>query len=492
MTILLCLGYMVIPGLLPARRLTGSWSVAPAVAPLVTCLIAAVAGIAAMMTSSQPLLWFGAIVLVANVAIFVPAEVGRKDDWVRPAAVGVVLVLAVLPFLSLLRFSVGQDARFDWLAHARWYFQGGSFLRSTLLGTGAWSRENDYPPLVHATVGIFWALRGRIDYRSGQIVIALANASALASLGLIMTRVLRRSTTLARVTAAVGLAWIGYGIAGSNATNAYADLLWSAAAAIAVTALLLGPRDPVLIRIGLLALFVSALTKNEGFGAAMIIAFLTGIRMRREISRGWPVMGAILAGLAAWPLTVRILGVRGKSEPSNLVQLLRHPAALYHESEVLISGIFHLFWPWLFVALGVAVLGATFFGAERRQQGLGSPLFAWAAMTGMLVFVSVGYLATGPPAGAPMEYWVSRALPRAGLGPILALTAETFIWAGFRVGGARTRRAPGVPTEDALTSVRSGVEDVGLPGQLVPIDVAALKRTAGPEQGRAHIRRWKT
>jgi len=350
------------------------------------------------------------------------------------AALAAVAGLAVAGWsLSALRAPwVGFDARGIWMLHAVWFAAGHTASLRALRSTGMPFAHPSYPPLIGGSVAVAWEITRDHAYRLGVVLVACLNATAALALGWAMFEVARRAATIRHHRGAVGVLWAGavvsglmvlaaFGVAGPFATNGYADMLWSAAAAGAVLYGLVLGSDASDLGAAAILLAVAGLTKDEGIAVGLCIVALMTLR-RLAARRPWLkqlAAGAVAAaGLSAWPVLIRILGV----EPNVSNIGARQGDDLQRARLTFDAMVPHLHV--LLLALPVALVGAALAVRARDDTSLGNDAWSWAAITlGTAVIASV--YVTGP---GNVEFWLVTSVHRTTMFTALALWCEVGAW----------------------------------------------------------------
>ena len=488
------LAVLAAAGALPTVALVGVRWPSLVIAPLAGSVLAAVSAMAVLALAGTLMAWFSTLAAVgagASVLWWVLRPAARPwargvgagaPDRRRPDGAGlvaglvgvVVVTLAVVWSLQPLRVpDYGFDARAIYLLHAFWYTGDHRSALHSLRNPSLLFSQAVYPPLTSASVALSWLVTGTRSYRQGVVVIAVLNGCAVASCAWVLVDAGRavaasRPATLARrlvplaagVTAAGMVAVAAFGIAGSGATNGYADLLWSASVAAAVGyGLVLSGRGTNLGAVVVL-LGVAALTKNEAIVTSMAVVVLVAGRTARRRwcstprASPWPPLGAGLAGLAAlavWPGLCRVLGatrVTGGTEPGSFsfrVHTTWDAAVPYVHS--------------VGIALVVAVLGGLVLRTVRRATGLGNDLWTWAALAAYLAALAWAYLTTV----GSLPFRLLTSINRTTVFPSLMGWFIVAVWAVVGCGALVARDG----SEDRPTSARDDTaspEDEPLPG----------------------------
>jgi hypothetical protein len=442
-------------GILPALAVAG-WS-APAVflAPLLAALQAGLAATATFALPGSFGAWTAVVVTVANLA----SALALRRRWVLrrehppaggawPAVEILVVGAAVLwPLLALSAPIIGYDAEAIWFLHAAMVFGGHGTLVQGLLDRQEVFSNPDYPPLVPGAVAVAYELRGGIDQYLATVTTAVLNATALGLVGTGLLRLVpagtapwRRLAVLAVVALYVGAAT---GFAGVYAVNGYADLLWAAAAAGAVTWGLVLPPRPGHAAVAACCLAVAAMTKNEGMVVGAGIACLMTIRFRDQWGGGrlgrWMSAAAVgFCGLVpglAWAGTVRLRGLHDAffASPQGEALSLRLGATL--------SGLWaHLH---LVPVAAAIALGGVVSARRARERPVGSSRYVWlAAAWAFAAFVCV-YTA----GSLEIHYWLFASAERTIIFVNICAFLDVAVWATLIVleRPESHRRSPNLP-----------------------------------------------
>lgn len=461
--------YLVLPGLLPAYAMAGSFPTSLALSPLLGALIAAFAAMGELVIGGTLVVWYPVGIALCQVAaVIVIVSRARRRSRTRARSIAgngwVWLALALIAgacgwALTGVRGDlVGYDAHAIWVMHAMFVYGGhGTFLAD--LRNPAYHFTNpDYPPLVPASMAVGFIVSGKVDYHLAVVLLAGLNAAALALLGTGVASVSQRlgsmSARVVAVVAAGALCLAGFGIAGQYAVDGYADLLWAAAAAGAVVYGLMLPRSGSHLAIAWACSTVAALTKNEGLIAAVVVLGLvacryfpassprsgthatTSVRDRIASLPGVVTWGrrlgvallTILPG-ALWAVAVKAYGIgnvffgAGRTEPV--------PSRLHTTADRL--------WAYLHVlplALVVLVCGVLWLTSSRRALGLANPAWLWTTLVLWLASLVYTY-AFG---ALPIDWWLRTSADRTTIFPQLLLITEMAIWAVVGVDSWLTGR----------------------------------------------------
>jgi len=473
-------------GTLPVLALVGARWVAVPLIPLGGAVIAAVAAAGMVAIGGSLVVWFVALAATIGfviVALWIlrpalrpfgrGATVASADDRIgRLVAFTAIALAAAWSLVALRTPSVGFDARTIWMLHARWYADGHATSLTALRNTALFFAHAGYPPLIGGTVALSWVITGVHSDRFGVVMVALLNACAVMAAAWVLVDLGRRCTQwstearrqvapdargrgagnipfLVGVATAVLLVFVAFGVAGPFATNGYADMLWAASAVGAVGfGLVLTARRSDLGAAAVL-LAVAGLTKDEGYVTAMAIVALIALRAALsspvgETGRWWrpAVFGALgVVGLGLWPLLTRLLHAAPNAPAPGRRD--GDDASRLHASAVSMAAHLHV----LLLAAPIAVVGMVILGRVRRTMGLGSDVWAWAALAAGLGFVLVVYV-TGP---ANIELWLVTSTHRT---TIYGALLGWWVVAGWAViasahGVTRRGRPPGTSPRSA-------------------------------------------
>jgi hypothetical protein len=448
-------------GAVPVWALVGWRWLAVVLAPLAGAVIASVAGACTLVVAGAIIPWFvglagaaavvslwarGLLRLQSPARIQGPAHAFRTDEpptlrW--GTRIGALLVLAATAWsLRPLRVpSVGWDARSIWLLRASWFAGGHGFLAASFRDGTELVAHASYPPLVSAAVAVSWQATGVHGDRLGVVMIALLNACAAIALGWVLVEAGREAalrtdrpgrrvwSLSAGVASGCLLVLAAFGVAGSFATNGYADPLWAFAAAAAVGYGLLLPFDPRHIGAAAVLVLVAGLTKEEGVATAMALVVLVVLRSlahvrsdqarsarsaRRSVAVRRKRVAAGLTGLAvlaAWPALARL-----DHAPPDVNTSGPHHGTFWHRAHLTVNSMaphLHV----LLLAVPVAVVGALFLRAERRATGLANDAWAWGGLAAGLLVVGWAYAG----GGGDTAFWLYTSVHRTTMFP--AVTA---------------------------------------------------------------------
>ena len=317
-------------GYLPARVIVRRPLAAAVLAPLMTGLLAAVAGTATVLTSSSPRPWAIASLGGANLAV-VALGLRRPVDRTRDDHQRLRIVLAcvlALPLLALAQPSAEFDAHSIWFARAQWYATGGTAAHEIFSNDTSWPTP-DYPPLVPASAGVLAAAVGRDpSWDFDQSVTALLGYAAMVWLAwLLLDMAGKREQAWAWATGGllVSLALCARSRLGFS--DGYADFLCAAAATAGAVGLVVREPKGRDVGVPLVLLAVAMLTKNEGASVALTaIAFGAVLHRRVLTRRSWLALAAVAAVPVGWRVVVSVLGARSYlTAEGNLSRALGDP-----------------------------------------------------------------------------------------------------------------------------------------------------------------------
>jgi hypothetical protein len=415
---------LVAAGLLPGWRLARRPIEAVVVSPLVGGLVLVPAGLLAVTTATSPVPWI--VPTVAAAGLWSWRAAGDGPAW-RPAG-GRLLVVATVAALStvalahLSRPAVDLDAHSIWLYHSSWFAVGGEVARD------AFRLEDfshaEYPPLLPAPAGIVSRLvRGELEWRVAQTVIAAIGWSALATAGTVLVDGARRRVVTALgviALAGVAVAGLGFGVA-----NAEADFAAAATVALAAIALLVR-EEPGLVPLGLVAATAAALCKGESLVAVLVVVGLAWLRRGRPVQLRWAA--PVVAGVG-WVVLARLLGAESyllRDGGFSIERVLERSVDSLGRLAVEMSP--------LAVAAAVASIGCAVLAAGSRRQLASLWVVIVAEVVGLALVYAVGDL--------ELEGWLASSAPRVATGPEL-LAAVAAVLAADRCADAALTPDPG-------------------------------------------------
>ena len=358
-------GVMVTTSGLPAWTLTKDPWLSVGATPLLFGLVAAMSGTVAALLGTPVLAFFLPVVITTNAAAAYVLfhERTRRVGW-QPLAGAAVAAATVYGLTPLKAPFIGWDTRTHWLGPARWYYGGGSYVRHAL--TNHAFAHPTYPPLIAASAGTLWLLQGHIDLRSGQVLISLMNFGAVLLVGLAVPRLFPRMGALPTITAIL-MVLATFGVAGQNATNGYADLLWAASATAAVAYLLLAPPNRVNLAVGSLAIAVAGLTKVEGTVFAVAFVGASVWKYRHALRRITPVLAAGVV-VIVWPAYVRLLGTQNEIRGKDVASFLTFQGEIWRRVTPTAGSMISATGGVLFVAALCALIGRKM-ALQARERG---------------------------------------------------------------------------------------------------------------------------
>ncbi|HEX2178848.1 MAG TPA: hypothetical protein VHL54_04905 [Actinomycetota bacterium] len=411
-------------GAAPAVAAVGLRPEAIPLSALFSALMCSAAGIAALMFAGPVLPLAVAIVLAANGAALTALRRRRPGGQTAGVVAGLVTIaVAAVPLAALRRPVVDWDARSIWSFHGRWFYAGGDYLREALDNPAFVFSHTDYPPAVPATMGVLWRLGGGIDPWVGQVATGLLNFSAVALVGLAVAGLgSHRRPALRCLTGGLAVLAV-YGSAMEYAANGYVDLLWAAGVAAGAVYLLAAPWSSRNLVLGVTALLLAGLTKNEGTLVALVVLGLAALRHRTRGARLAP-LGASAAVLLAWVGVARLFGAESDLSDSAL-------DALAGRLEVgpRFGPIVEAFGRQtaLFLVVGVAVTAAgwLFLRSVRDGMPLGSTFWTWTAAAGTAAILGAAYLVSPH----EIRWHLATSVERTTIGLKLLILVEVLCWA---------------------------------------------------------------
>jgi hypothetical protein len=478
--IVVLIGGLGIPAILPAIAMAG-WSPALVfLAPLLGAGMAAVGAELEFGVGGTLITWYVVVAAAVNVAAVVAMarrpppgllpQAGRPWMW---SALTVVVVLGALavPLSGLRAGIIGYDGNAIWLTHTL-MVSGGHHELLTGLRNPAYAFSNpDYPPLVPAAGALAFRLVGQGDLRVAVEVTALLTACALGVAGAGVAAVASQGRLLARVAvlvAAAAVCMVGFAVTETYyAVGGYADLLWSAAAVAAVVWGLVVPRSAQALAIAWACAAVASLSKNEGLTTALVVLALIAVRYRPLalsrlrrlagrpaggdrpgaagwlVARGWAeraafVVGPALPGLA-WAGLARLIGLRDAFFVASSTQ---SPLARAHATILGVAP--HLIV--LPVAAAVLAAGYLLVRRDRERARLAQPAWLWAACLLYLAIIVATYVLGSPEIG----WWLRTSVGRTTIFPQLLLYTDLAIWMVIACQGLAPPDAAGRARETAV------------------------------------------
>lgn len=388
-------------GVLPACAIAGARAEAVALAPLIGAGIIAVgAWIEVLIGGDLRLLAVGVGAVVWTVSAFRVRAV--LHDTVVDARSLLLMIgpLAALAWTlqSLHRYELLWDARSIWLFHARMLYGGHDTFISVAHATPF--SHPDYPLLVSAPVAATWQATARIDYRTGQLLIAALTACAVILVGLCVARA-SKCPTIAAVAVSGALCAALYGLFGGYATNGYADPLCASLTAAAFGYGLLVEPQRWSQSLSLVLIVLTSAAKNEGLAYAGIglVALLV---LRFRIAPGDRLRlgsyGLAAVSLVAWPAIVRVHGISSDLTRRSAGPV-EHPGYRFSQlvgPEIAFYGTF----PAAVLAVLVVIMA-------KRSRRDGAILY-FAALIGSGVALNLVYV-LGP---NEIQYWIATSLDR--------------------------------------------------------------------------------
>ena len=352
---------------------------------------------------------------------------------------------------------IGYDARTTWLVHPAWYLAGHATTVATLRNPALMFSHPTYPPLVGGSIAMTWLVAGVSTARIGTVVIAVLGALGILAAAIAVMEVARRVAAfesdrrrqlrILGVGGVIGVLFIlvAIGVARDSLTDGYADVLWSVAAVGAVGYGLVLPCEPANVGTAALLAVVAGTTKLEGSLTAAVIVGLIAVRLilqerRSGRPRRWLPICVLAIGswlvIGVWPIVLHLVG----AEPNRATGGARQGSDIYRFHVSLVGA-----WSNLHVvalALAVAVVGALCLRRVRQRAGLGTDLWAWAALASEVVIVVYAYV-TGP---GSIHTWVNTSIQRTMMFPELEAWWIMATWAVVALSELRMRSGT-EPTE---------------------------------------------
>jgi hypothetical protein len=410
-------------------------------APLAAALGCSAAAMAATATRTPLLPWVALVVVVGTfVSWRWPPPVA--DLPLRPGHLAVI-ALMVLPLLVLYRLAPGAwDARSIWWFHAEWYRAGGSRAAAAFANPAFGFSHADYPPLGPSTIATTWSVFGNgPDARVAQAVTIVVTYSALVTLGVTLTWVVRARTSSLRWIAVIVAGLLALGAGGlwpSGVADGFVDNLWSAWFVAAAVLLLLHPPARSATTLATVLLAGAVLTKNEAFPAAVILCGLAAVRHRERLRETWTVAIAIAVGVA-WHLLARLLGAKSDLlEGGNAGKALHGDRVVWERVGPTVVRLTEAL-GWLTAAvILISVLGGFVTLARRRRLGIGSDLWCWSLLAGNLGVLTATYVVS--PYG--LEWHLNSSIDRTTVEPGMLLLAIAAVNLLLALEGRSVRQDP--------------------------------------------------
>lgn len=437
---LLAIVLLVAGGLPLGYAATRSLPLAVLLAPLASALLAS-AAIIVMLFAGGPL-WFWLLAVFLAGCAPVPVLLRRhrvpEVSGLRTLAADVeplphgswvdALWLAVPllpPFLRVLAPPMAWDSHSIWWLHAAYFTKGAGYARDAIGNPMFAFSHTDYPPVLSAPVAAAWTVFPGHDLYLAQAVSALVTFSAITMLGYAVRRITGRAPALAARLAGAGVSLATWSVAPLMVANGYSDALWGAAL-VAGAVLLLNGREP-LVRptLALVLLAVAGLAKNEGLLMVVVVAGLFTLRERRRPRTAWIVWVPVAAG-AVWALTARVFGAQSDLLADRQAdELLTGNASLLSRLRQILAALWTTVGPAVAIALAVALLGGVLLRRARRDLGIGSDLWLWAANSAYGVMLVITLLNTP----YDLAWHLSTSVNRVSVPIALMASASVACWA---------------------------------------------------------------
>ncbi|HEY2669609.1 MAG TPA: hypothetical protein VGJ07_04460 [Rugosimonospora sp.] len=435
------------------------------VAPIVTGLTAAVAVILMLVAGGSLRWWLGGLLIAqwAATPVLLRTVAPVRAPHASWADLLWLTVPLIPPFLTAFLPPTEWDAHSIWWLHAAYFTRGATMARQYIGHPSINISHPDYPPLLSATVAGAWSVFRGYGLYVAQFVSATLSFSAIAMLGYAVRVVTGRAPVIVSRLAAVCVALAAWGAAPFAAAKGYADPLWSAAFVAAALLLLFRP-DP-LRRPGLAVLLLTAvaLTKNEGFVMAAVLAAIATVRMRHVLGRAWVVWLPVGGGLV-WSAVARHLGAKSDiAAEVDFGSLLRGSSQIYDRLSPTLSAIWATVGAIVAVSMATAVIGGITLRRPRRALGLGGDLWLWSVALAYLAILSATYLVSTN----EIHWYLNTSVARVTLPFALMAAASAVCWGVAAVTGGRIRgratSAAAIETTSATPSPAptSGTAEIG-------------------------------
>jgi hypothetical protein len=466
------LAVLAAAGILPTLQLVGwRWTTIP-LSILSGTLVSAIATTLYVAVGGSLMGWFatlGVALAIASLLAFANDSAKRTDSkpsdgarldvsspadrYVRILGAVAVVVATAWCLRGLRTPMVGLDARLFWFLRAGWWLRPQHQALANMHNIGS-ATHAGYPPLISSTVAVSWWIVGEQSARIAQVLIAIVNgcaavvaASAVSELGVSVVRrigglgryvpnveagsliravppwVMTRIPLICGVGASLLLVFTFFGVSEPFTTNGYADPLWSVAAAGGVVYLLVAPASRVGCATAAILLAVAAETKAEGAATVVgiIVVFLVRstfrVRNNREtrsrLIRSAITGGAAIAGIAVWPVLMRLRGVGANVNTSGPRQL-----AMTRRAQAAVDGVaphLHV----LLLAAALSITAAFIVRGVRSALSIESDLWAWIALIVGTCTILAAYV-VGPGNLYYLDLWLQTSAHRVSEFPALA------------------------------------------------------------------------
>lgn len=412
---MLAAAYVIAVGLLPARALAGSWTVAVPLAGAVSGLLATLAAMLSVAFGTglvSPLLavltvsWVVALVALSADpgAPTLPRAVAdrRSVPLAQPGLghLGIVMAASAPVLAGSLAAPTEWDARAIWFFRAAWLVDGGTAAQEAMANPALTYAHPEYPPLSSSTIAGMWSAIGAGDLQLAQAVVTVQTWLAVVLAAVLVLHVVRARAQLAGALVGSVFVVACFGVAGGFGVRGYADLLWAGFALGGAIAALVLPRRSDVVRVAALCFTAAMLTKSDG--AVVVGAVLLPLTVLRWLLtdrvRALPSVGLLALAVAAalaWPMLVgRFVAERfDHVTASSLGALLGGDAAKVDRVEPTLRSLWGSSRITVALAGAAIVAGLAGFAALRRRRRLGGGLWLPAAAAGAFVVFAVVFAA---------------------------------------------------------------------------------------------------
>ncbi|GIG56732.1 hypothetical protein Lfu02_11040 [Longispora fulva] len=446
------------PGIPLGYALTRNALTATVAAPLITGVTAALGTILMLATGGPLLAWsaglflaqwaVAGVLLVRRTVAPLPGGTWAEARW---------LFLPLTPmFLEVLAPPILWDSHSIWWLHAGYFSWGGDFARAAMGNPAVTAfSHTDYPPLTSATTSVVWGVLPGANVWDAQFASAALSFSAIACLVYAVRRITEQAPVVVSRTAAVGVGLAAWSTAPYTVVGGMADALWATSVVGAALLLLFGRKPFAQPALPLLMLAAAALSKNEGYVAAGIVALVVTVRERRNLRRAWVVWLPFAAG-QVWSTIAHHVGAVG--DVHFRVDTLRGHDAV-HRFGTTLAAMWHEAGLYAVLGLAVAVLGGLLLRRRRERLGLGSDVWLWLVVAAYVSSLMVTYVVTP----IDLNWWIITSMDRVMLLVVLAACASAAVWAAAACSplpleepAVPEQRA--VPPEGALSPELAGSE----------------------------------
>lgn len=471
-TVLLCAVMLCVPGILPAIAISRPCVAIIFICPITGAVLSAMAVTFEFVLPGSFTLWLIITWILSNALAGGVVVARRRSRTAMPkphrlspitsvAIVASVTAVAAWFLLALKTPMMGFDTQAIWMLHAMFIYGGHHRLVSDLNNRAYGFSNRDYPPLVPSVSAMSFIAAGKVDPRSGVIMTALLNASALGVVAYgisLVPQTLRGSSMKGHrwparsMAIVVGVAVLsaGFEVAGQYAVNGYADLLWAAlATASVIFGLVLVPsREHATI--AWICATAGALTKNEGLPVALVVIGLIAIRYiprkrvlsrahdsaRRQSARRHSVFASSLTSdVVLWVrrcVVAAVMVIPGASWAAvaflaginNVFFSSSTPGPVSGRAGATLTQMSH-YLHLLPIAVVIAAISSICLQQQRRNDKLANPTWLWV----VLLIYLLTLLATYTLGSLAIHWWLYTSIERTMIFPQLLIYTDIAVWA---------------------------------------------------------------